>query len=33
MEKMVKFKELEDKVEKVKAMLLAFIKTINNRLA
>ena len=27
------FKELEDKVEKVKAMLLAFIKTINNRLA
>ncbi|WP_291098993.1 MULTISPECIES: four helix bundle protein [unclassified Empedobacter] len=27
------FKELEYKVEKVKAMLLAFIKTINNRLA
>lgn len=27
------FKEFEDKVEKVKAMLLAFIKTINNRLA
>ena len=27
------FKELEDEVEKVKAMLLAFIKTINNRLA
>lgn len=27
------FVELEDQVEKVKAMLLAFIKTINNRLA
>ncbi|MDM1042528.1 four helix bundle protein [Empedobacter falsenii] len=27
------FKEFEDKVEKIKAMLLAFIKTINNRLA
>ncbi|WP_322971951.1 four helix bundle protein [Faecalibacter sp. LW9] len=29
----VTFAELEDQVEKVKAMILAFIKTINNRLA